>query len=762
MPKASPPYRSALTIAISYALLSTLWILFSDTLVQQWSTDSDAAMNLQRYKGLLFVLISALYLFYVSLRFLRDLDHSRKRLGSYAIKLDNLLQRLPEGLFEVSSEGKVLLHNRHLSTLLALGEEDLHGHSIWPLLPECDATDYLRDKVSHLLSGAPTLPRPVLLPMPDQRILELTWGPLQDASQQLSGWFGVIVDISARVRQQDQLTLHASVFDNASEGHLICTEEGRILAANSACQTLLEADEPLLGQAVSPLIAASWPSFSALLREVGGVGEWQGECELEPLNHQRLPVNLRLRQIELSQISGYCYLLTFSDLRTLKQSEQRISRLTQYDPLTGLPNRQQLEQFMATYLRAETGTSCTLCYLEIDRYRQLRDNLGPQAGNQLVRIMARRLSNALSDDDLLFRYGDDDFIVLLRFVGDSEEQVIKRAEALRLCSLHPISLQGMDVHLSLSQGLSRFPQDGDSLDSLLQKAMLAQSQVRAEGGNGYYLYNLSRSHEAMTPIRLENDLRQSIGTDELYPVFQPQVDMCTGAVTGMELLARWRHPQDGPVPPLRFIPLAEESELIDQISIHLLRKAIAYWPAWQAISPAPMTLSFNLAPALLLRDAFLHFLNEEQENGRISPQWLRFEITENRFIDDSAVLARLYHLNRQGYAIIMDDFGTGYSSLGRLKDLPLQALKIDRTFVHDALQSTNDQAIIISTLSLATHLGLDVIAEGVETTEQAEWLRQQGCPKAQGYLFSAPLPADQLGSYLQQQLRLNPSCAQPE
>lgn len=434
-----------------------------------------------------------------------------------------------------------------------------------------------------------------------------------------------------------------------------------------------------------------------------------------------------------------------------KESEQHLTFLSHYDRLTGLANRElfrdRLHQAMA---RAErSGQLVALMFIDLDRFKAVNDTLGHLAGDELLIEVAERLKAAVRRSDTIARLGGDEFTVVVEGLSDTVDAETICAKILRSLA-RPFLIQNHEIYVTGSIGVTFFPIDDTDLNRLLRNADAAMYRAKEEGRNKYHLFTADLNTRAINRMALETALRHAIELDELHLCYQPKICVRTGAVLGAEALLRWNHPQRGPVSPVDFIPIAEESGLIVPIGEWVLRRACADIRKWHAAGFEQISVAVNLSARQFRHGELVDVVREVLEESGIAPHQLELEITESLLMDDTqASQVALRALKSLGTQIYLDDFGTGYSSLAYLKKFPLDGLKIDRSFIRDLPGDADGEAITRAILALSHALRLTVVAEGVETSEQLDFLRAADCEVVQGYLFSRPLPFRDFLSWLQ-------------
>ncbi|MBK6864605.1 MAG: EAL domain-containing protein [Ideonella sp.] len=429
---------------------------------------------------------------------------------------------------------------------------------------------------------------------------------------------------------------------------------------------------------------------------------------------------------------------------------QRMQQLASYDSLCGLPNRNlfvaELERALARARRA--GSSFGLCFLDLDRFKAINDTLGHAAGDELLQIMAARLRGLLRESDLIARLGGDEFVVLLDGEADVAALSAVARKLLAVIS-EPLPLRGRSVWITGSCGIAMYPADGDDAQTLLKNADAAMYQAKAGGKNSFHFYTAALAAQSALLFALETDLRHAIERGELVLHYQPKFDIAGGELRGIEALVRWQHPKRGLVPPLEFIPIAEDSGLIVPLGRWVLGAACRQLSQWRAAGLAIPRCAINLSARQFTSDTLIDDVLESLSAAGIAPDLLEVEITESVLMaDPDRAHATLQRLHTLGVHIAIDDFGTGYSSLAYLKRFPAQTLKIDRSFVSGLPLDRDDAAITQAVIALSHSLGMQVVAEGVETQAQLDFLRGLGCDSVQGYLTGRPMTETLLAARL--------------
>jgi len=458
----------------------------------------------------------------------------------------------------------------------------------------------------------------------------------------------------------------------------------------------------------------------------------------------------------LAQVDG-TFLSIIRDISERKRAEARIEYLAYFDTLTGLPNRQMLMRHVNRTLAAAQRSKkhAALLYLDLDRFKRINDNLGHSVGDTLLRDVARRLEHCLrnaaasmapnaANSGMVARLGGDEFVILLTEVADRAHvtSVVRQIEE-KLAE--PFECDGHSFVVTPSIGVALYPQDGQDIEDLLVKADMAMYQAKDRGRNDHAFYGESMAIRALGRLELEGELRRAIDEESFELHYQPKMDLSRGCIVGVEALLRWHHRERGWISPDKFIPLAEETGMIVAIGDWVIREACRQMKAWERGALKHLRMAVNVSVQQFSKDGFVDTVLRTLRQQGVKPQQFELEITESFLMRDvDTTRAALQRLGDAGLSLSIDDFGTGYSSLGYLRQFPVDALKIDRSFVHDLPVNSDAVAICAAILAMARELKLIVIAEGVETDAQLEFLRDHGCDQAQGYLIGKPLRADEL------------------
>ncbi len=564
------------------------------------------------------------------------------------------------------------------------------------------------------------------------------------------------VAIVAAQENAARLKLHSQIFELADEALVIADASNTIVSVNPAFCVMVgyRADE-LLGQPLSMFHCARHElSFYVTMSETVRRNErWKGELWTRRKDGEIFPVQAMfggMRDADSGRVSHVFFIAT--DITERKRAESSIHRMAYYDALTNLPNRtlflRLLDQALRESRRRETRGA--VLFIDLNRFKPINDTLGHAVGDLVLQEVADRLRNSLRGADVVARLGGDEFVVGL-FEIEDDNAIDFVANKLLSALQPPVIVAGRELAVGGAIGISTWPDDGDDTETLLRLADIAMYRAKETGPDAYVRFSRDMDQIAVERLSLEASLRRAIERGELLLHYQPKVSLKTGRIVGAEALVRWQH-GERMVPPGEFIPLAEESGLIVQISHWVLEEVCAQARRWLEAGMPELRIAVNLSArdfSPTLPQRVMSVLSGQN----LPPEWLELEITEGMLMNRTeAVIAMMDELARSGLRLALDDFGTGYSSLSYLKRFPIHTLKIDRSFVINIPQDSNDCAIAGAIAGMASKLGHNVVAEGVESEAQVTFLRESGCDEIQGYVFSPPLPAARFEALVRENL----------
>jgi diguanylate cyclase (GGDEF)-like protein/PAS domain S-box-containing protein len=588
----------------------------------------------------------------------------------------------------------------------------------------------------------------IVRPDGSERVLRERGEVMFDAEGHPVRMVGTGQDITDQRLVELRLRQAAKVFENTSEGVMITGPDQRIVAVNQAFTRITGYGEEEV-KGCGPKILQSGRHDADYYRQmwsaIHATGRWQGEIWNRRKDGADYPEWLNISVVRDDADAIINYIGVFSDITSIKEAQDKLTYTAHHDALTGLPNRllfrDRLEQALATARR--TGEGVALLFVDLDRFKLINDTLGHEAGDLLLQAVAQRLVACMREEDTVARMGGDEFVVIQRGIGQPDDAALLATRMLTEIN-RPVSLAGHEIVASLSIGIGLYPQDGSDASTLLKNADAAMYRAKERGRNCYQYYANEMTAAGLERLELETDLRQALQRGELRVHYQPQVDLASRRIVGAEALVRWQHATRGMILPAVFIPMAEDNGMIGQIGEWVLNTACSDARAWQLEGLPPLRVAVNVSGRQIGNDHVVDKVATALKNSGLAAQFLEIEITESVVMQDAArAISVLSALQDMGVTLAIDDFGTGYSSLSCLKRFPINRLKIDKSFV-DSLEGAPDAAAIaVAIIAMAHSLGHTVIAEGVETEAQVEFLRGHGCDEMQGYLFSCPVPAEQ-------------------
>ena len=551
-------------------------------------------------------------------------------------------------------------------------------------------------------------------------------------------------------------------FTHASIGMALVSFDGQMLQANDALARLLGAADAqaLPGRPFSAFVVAA--DMPALMREFAGIHAEAGRSfstELRCVHPTEGAIWVALHCAWFSEpgCAAPCLILQVQDISARRSAEEQLSHIAFHDALTGLPNRRQFNAKLADALvRANQtpGEHFAVMFLDFDRFKLVNDSMGHSAGDQFLVQVSRRIQDSVRPGDLVARLGGDEFAVLVRRL-EADSCATQMAERLQQEFRQTFRIYGVDVSTSASIGITFSWRGYSEAEHLLRDADIAMYQAKAAGKGRYAVFTSQLHGEVNERVRLESELRQALASRAIEVAYQPLYDLGSGTLRGFESLARWHHPEHGEIGPSTFIPIAEDSGLIVELTDQVMRRACMQLRQWQRLHPSlqGLTMNVNIAGSDLSDVHLIERVQRVLHESRIAPASLRLELTESILMQRvDGAMATLRAMRRLGVGLAIDDFGTGYSSLGYLSTLPIDSLKIDRSFVRGIREGSQDTEIVRAIVSLGATLGKAVIAEGIETRAQLEQLQRLGCTLGQGYFLSHPLSGGEVDDLLDEML----------
>lgn len=540
---------------------------------------------------------------------------------------------------------------------------------------------------------------------------------------------------------------YKSLFEYNLDGVVSFAADGRVLNMNPRAREIFGGQDVSLRSLLDMCVE---PDAEKLRSYFHSATQGQAQSyEVSIVNGTHTPLSLNVTNVPVilnGEIAGVFIIVR--DITERRIAEEQIHQMVYHDALTGLPNRRYFEQHLQRTITSamEHGREAYVMFLDLDGFKLINDSLGHDFGDLLLQEAANRIVQCVGENGVVSRLGGDEFTVILEDIA--EEGAIEIANKIIHLLETPIHLEGQELYVTTSIGISRYPDDGTDSRTLMKHADTAMYSAKELGKNNYSVYVPAMRQTTSEKAFLQNELNRALENGEFMLYYQPQVSIKDGSVTGVEALIRWQHPERGLIPPDQFIPYAEETGLIVPIGEWVLRTACKQNKQWQDQGFPPLRVAVNLSARQLLKKNLVPFVESVLQETGLAPEYLELEITEGTMLDVQRSSDAFEKLKTLGVYIAIDDFGTGYSSLSYLTNFKLDKLKIDKSFIRGAADNTNNKAIISTIISMARHLNLQVIAEGVETPEQLLFLKEQICDEVQGYLFSKPLPSEEIERYI--------------
>jgi len=660
-----------------------------------------------------------------------------------------LLTALPDLLFVVDGEGRYLdIHAGSAGGMLTAAG-GLQGKTVRDVMPASEADTVLaaiaEASARGLSRGAiirlsPTSQTPLAF--------ELSVARAAAENGDAPRYIVISRDVTEREKSAETLRLLSHAVAQSPVSIIVTDLEGYIRYVNDAFvrETGYSAEEAQ-GRNPSMLQSGKTPAatYQAMWSQLTQDKPWQGELVNRTKSGAETIESVVIYPLRDAGGSTTHYLSHQMNVTAERRAARRIEHLVNYDQLTGLANRRMLK---ALFTQLCSGSEpCALLWLDLDHFRDINDSLGHSVGDLLLNLVSQRLLNSVGRQDVLSRHSGDEFALLIPQA---------RAEQARLCAQRmleaidqPMQLAEHTLSTTASVGIALYPQDGTDFETLLKRAEMAAYEAKDQGRNGWQCFTAELQERSAHTLALSNALKTALANDELHLVYQPQLDMRTGAIIGAETLLRWTHPRWGPVSPAEFIPLAESNGTIVAIGAWVLRTALAQVRKWMEAGLQPLVIAVNLSAVQFGQANLPSLVRRTLEETGVPARYLALELTEATALKaPQAAAQHMRDLRALGTQLAIDDFGTGYSSLSYLKRFKIHKLKIDQSFVRDIHSDADDQAIVVAIIQLARGLGVDTIAEGVETAEQASFLLEHGCSEIQGYHLSRPLPAPEFEEFV--------------
>jgi diguanylate cyclase (GGDEF)-like protein/PAS domain S-box-containing protein len=674
--------------------------------------------------------------------------HDEMRIDALLAEQNAILENVMFGVMFVRDD-RIVSSNRRCEELFGYTSGELAGSSVAIVFPDPDTYgDTAARQARRLARGQDFSEERQYRRHDGVLIWCLVSGRAVDPEKPSAGSIWVYADITARRQAEEKLRLSATVLDQIADGVMVVDARHRIVATNPAFTRITGYSEmEALGQDAGLARSKRHDDafYAAVRRDLETSGYWQGELWRARKDGADYLEALTVTAVRDDRGATTNFVAVFSDITQVKQAQDKLDHLAHHDPLTALPNRLLFNDRLqhAVGRAARDGEQLAVLFIDLDRFKNVNDTLGHHVGDALLKKVAIALARRLRHGDTLARLGGDEFIVLLENV-EGEAGAAQVAAKLMAMFEQPVVVAEHELFVTGSVGISMYPGDATDINMLVRNADVAMYQAKARGRNNYCFYAPSMKGDGVERLRLEALLRRSIERNEIYLHYQPQVETDSGRLIGAEALVRWHSAELGEVAPIRFIPLAEETGYIIQLGEWVLFEACRQMMRWQAHGFIVPKIAVNLSVRQFARGSIAGVVRQILAETGLEPHRLQLEVTESVIMNTGDALVLINELHDIGVELAIDDFGTGYSSLAYLKQLPVQTLKIDRSFIQDIASDADDEAITIAIIQLGKSMHLSVLAEGVENEQQVAFLLRHGCNRAQGYLYGHPVDGNAL------------------
>ncbi len=671
-----------------------------------------------------------------------------------SILLDSVLNHSSSAIAFKDLSGQFVRVNQAFVHLFSLSETEVLGKlesEIFPL----EVREEIAELDTKVMAEAHFFEKEIKLSLKGvEHIFMLVKFPWLTSERKVRGIGCILTDITQVKWLEKKYGLAQKVFENTTEAVVFTDAQGLIVDVNDAYQKITGYQRSeLIGKNPNVLKSGRHDRrfYQSMWTQIKEQGTWSGEVWDRRKNGEIYPKWLMINAMKDDEGCPIGYVGIFNDLSDQKKAEEKLEELSFYDPLTHLPNR------VLFYDRLSVGISIAkrekhqlaVLLIDLDRFKIINDSLGHNVGDELLESIAKRFLTLGRESDTVARLGGDDFAILLPELKSAEDASVV-AQNFIDSLLEPFCLEEHSINIGASIGISIFPCDGADVDGLVKRAELALYKAKEQGRNNYQYFSQELQDAVLDQLEMEDEMRHAIANEQFTLFYQPKISLATNKITGMEALVRWIHPEKGLIPPDRFIPLAEETGLIIPLGEWILQTACRETAEWTRQYDDSLIVAINLSAKQFKAPNLLETIQKTLHDNQLDPRNIELEITESCVMEDvEGALQTMKRFRENNLKLAIDDFGTGYSSLGYLKQFPMSTLKIDRSFVMDLTTDSDDAAIVEVVILLAEKLGLEVVAEGVETDAQLEFLRIQGCQYVQGYLLSRPLPSNEFETFLQ-------------
>jgi len=680
----------------------------------------------------------------------------RKKAEETVQRLASIVEFSEDAILGKNMDGKITSWNRAAEKMYGYTRDEVVGRDLSFLVPPEKQAE-IPAIMERILSGQPieNLETERLTKAGSVLEVSVSISPIKDASGHVTGASAIARDITFRKRAEEQLKLQSAALEAAANAIVITDYEGKIVWVNRAFTTMTGySKEEVLGKNLRVLKSGEQPEsyYAKLWSTISSGKVWKGEIVNRRKDGTAYTEEMTITPVtrDASNPANRYFIAIKQDITQRKAAEKQVQFLAYYDALTGLPNRTLLQDRLTKALAGarRRKDKVALLFLDLDRFKNINDSLGHSVGDLLLQAVAERLKTWGREQDTVARLGGDEFLITLTHVKDVVDAAVA-AERLMDTMTAEFVVQGHSLSIGCSLGISIFPEHGADCETLIKNADAAMYSAKENGRNRFRFFTEDMNAQVVERLTLENNLRLALDKKELFLVYQPQMDIVSGKIIGLEALLRWQHPTLGLVLPDKFIRIAENCGLIVPIGEWVLRTACSQARKWQDEGIPAVPVAVNVSAVQFRQEDFCELIRRVLHDTGLAPQYLELELTESLLLANAdLMLSVVQELKAMGVTLAIDDFGTGYSSFSYLRQFRVSKLKIDRVFIRDVAVSPDDAAITTAIISMAKSLRLKVIAEGVEDEAQMSFLRAHQCDEIQGYYFSKPLAVDKVAEKL--------------
>lgn len=733
---------SSYRIVLSYALFSTLWIIISDNILAMLVSSPYLQTTLQTMKGWGFVLVTSGYLFSL-------ISYNMEKYQRSESKLTLALSSSPTVNYQLIKQGDIFIPiwaSNNIQRIMGYSLTEVMEKNWW--FSNLHPNDRLAaSSFANKLMSCGSFVHEYRFRNKSGDYLWVRDELRLDKTSDSLKVYGCWTNITKEKNNLDQIKLNSTVLNNISNGVIIFQIDGTVITVNKAFTLITgHTKEDAVNQNLTGLFRRQdeQKELKLVLRNIIKNGTWEGEIKLSNQSGETKTTLISIGNCFYNSTQTKCYYAVLTDVTDLKNKEQSLQRLAHFDPLTGAPNRTSMYIDLEILLSNAHGgkEQVAVLFLDLDRFKLINDSKGHSVGDEVLTIVASRLQQVLPDNAKLYRFGGDEFVIVLsQFHLRTEIKEVINVLTATLKS--PVKLKNKSqINIKTSIGVSIYPEDGENYSDLLRNADAAMYQAKQGGGNKYLYYNKVMTIEANKSLIMEYELSKAVKCKELHILYQPVIDIQSGKVIGAEALLRWDNPNLGLISPANFVPLAEDTGLILEIGSWVIENVIKQIADWLQAGINPGLIAINVSVNQINLE-FCETILDWLAKYNVPSYHIELELTESTLIDsESEVKSILESLRENGINLAIDDFGTGYSSLSYLQDYPINKLKIDRRFVKDIDCNRRSQDLVKAIVAMAHALCLDVQAEGIETQYQQDYISMLGCDYWQGYHFSKPVSPD--------------------